>query len=120
MCQTLMITCTITRNILKVCIHNESSTEQPYISVEAEHENTTDEVDKHGGLMAHKFTRRYVLPSDVQVTQLTCTRSHCGVLTIEANHQRADDGVGARWSTKIPITIINKVERQENGERNVH
>lgn len=51
-----------------------------YITVEAKHEERSDE----HGFVSRQFTRRYLVPQDVNKDAITSTLSSDGVLTIHA------------------------------------
>lgn len=71
-----------------------------YITVEAKHEERSDE----HGFVSRQFTRRYLVPQDVNKDAITSTLSSDGVLTIHAPKK----AIAAKDERNISITQTNK------------
>jgi hypothetical protein len=71
--------------------------------------------DSHGGFVSRQFSRRYTLPADVDVKNVQCALSNCGVMTVQvAKQAQILHETGAR---PIPITLVDKpVSLHQNGE----
>lgn len=84
---------------LQVKVHDEDSKEGAYLAINAKHEERSDE----HGFVSRQFSRRLLLPPDVDVKALQCNWSPDGVLTLSAPRKALpvpDDNSGRA----IPIT----------------
>lgn len=72
-----------------------------YVIVNAKHEERSDE----HGFISREFTRRYLLPKDVNAEALTSSLSSDGVLSIQAPPKAITNDKGNE--RQIPVTKTN-------------
>lgn len=68
-----------------------------------------ERVDEHG-LVSRQFTRRYVLPEDVEPEKVISTLSADGVLVIEAPRKRPEPVLAAN-ERLVPVQVQTKAEK---------
>lgn len=86
------------------------------VTVEAKHEEKEDE---HGYISRH-FVRRYVLPKEYKVDQITSSLSSDGVLTISAPRLEAIESgekVIPIQSTGVPHRAVKEKEKEAEPEK---
>jgi crystallin alpha B len=77
-------------------------TEGNQVIIEGKHEERPDE----HGFISRQFSRKYMLPKDVDMTQLKSTLSHDGTLSIAAPKQ----ALALPQMREIPIQMLPKPE----------
>lgn len=70
------------------------------VVVTAKHE---EKVDEHG-YVSREFTRRYLLPEDIEVDQVSSTLGADGVLVVEAPRKRIQPALAANEKA-VPIKV---------------